>query len=56
MPLPPIVALEIGTTKVVALVGEVREDGRIVITGMGQHASKGVRKGEGVCTQGTGAR
>lgn len=41
-----IVALEIGTTKVVALVGEMRDDGRLVITGLGKHASKGVRKGE----------
>jgi len=40
------VALEIGTSKVVALVGEMREDGHIVITGMGEHESTGVRKGE----------
>jgi cell division protein FtsA len=43
---PPVVALEIGTTKVVALVGELREDGHIVITGIGDHQSTGVRKGE----------
>ncbi len=42
----PIVALEIGTGKIAALVGEVGEDGFIVITGMGIHESKGVRKGE----------
>jgi len=46
MPIPPIVALEIGTTKVTALVGEVREDGHVIITGMGDHPSTGVRKGE----------
>lgn len=46
MGLAPIVALEIGTSKVVALVGEIREDQHIVITGMGQHDSSGVRKGE----------
>ncbi|MEI6515269.1 MAG: cell division protein FtsA [bacterium] len=46
MGLAPIVALEIGTSKVVALVGELREDNHIVITGMGEHASAGVRKGE----------
>ncbi|MEI6148220.1 MAG: cell division protein FtsA [bacterium] len=46
MALPPVVALEIGTSKVVALVGELREDGHIVIIGMGEHLSAGVRKGE----------
>lgn len=46
MPLPPIVALEIGTSKVIALVGEMREDGHIMITGMGEHPATGVRKGE----------
>lgn len=46
MGLAPIVALEIGTSKVVALVGELREDNHIVITGMGMHDSAGVRKGE----------
>jgi len=46
MGLAPIVALEIGTSKVVALVGELREDNHIVITGMGRHDSAGVRKGE----------
>ena len=42
----PIVGLEIGTTKVIALVGELREDGNIMITGMGERESAGVRKGE----------
>lgn len=42
----PIVALEIGTGKIAALVGEVREDGSLMITGMGVHESRGVRKGE----------
>jgi cell division protein FtsA len=46
MALPPVVALEIGTSKVVALVGELREDGHIVIIGMGEHPSSGIRKGE----------
>lgn len=46
MAIPPVVALEIGTVKVVALVGENREDGGIAITGMGEHSSRGVRKGE----------
>ena len=46
MTVPPVVGLEIGTSKVVALVGELREDGHVMITGMGEHPSTGVRKGE----------
>ena len=46
MPLPPLVALEIGTSRVRALVGEVREDGNLTITGCGDCVSAGVRKGE----------
>ena len=46
MAIPPIVALEIGTSKVVALVGEMREGGHVMITGMGRHPSTGIRKGE----------
>lgn len=41
----PIVALEMGTFKVCALVGEVREDGNMMITGIGQCPSYGIRKG-----------
>jgi len=41
----PVVALEIGTTKTVALVGEQQEGG-VVVIGMGEHPSTGVRKGE----------
>ncbi len=39
-----IVGLDIGTTKVCAIVGEVTEDG-IDIIGIGSHPSKGLRKG-----------
>ena len=46
MSLPPVVALEIGTSKVRALVGELAEDGQLVISGMGDCPSRGVRKGE----------
>ncbi|HAS83119.1 MAG TPA: cell division protein FtsA [Verrucomicrobia bacterium] len=42
----PVVALEIGTSKTVALVGEMREDGSLMITGRGEHPSAGVKKGE----------
>ena len=45
MAVPPIVALEMGTSKVCALVGEAREDGNIMLTGIGQCPSCGVRKG-----------
>ncbi len=42
----PVAALEIGTSKVIAMVGEMREDGTVMITGVGEHKSTGVRKGE----------
>lgn len=41
-----IVGLEVGTSKVCAVVGEVIEGGNIMIVGVGQAASEGVRKGE----------
>jgi cell division protein FtsA len=41
-----IVGLEVGTSKVCAVVGEVVEGGNIMIIGVGQAASEGVRKGE----------
>ncbi len=40
-----IVGLDIGTSKVVAIVGEVTSDGRIEIIGIGSHPSKGLKKG-----------
>jgi len=46
MPSNPVVALEIGTAKVRALVGEEREDGYLMITGIGECPSRGVRKGD----------
>ena len=41
-----IVGLEIGTSKVCAVVGETKPDGTIHILGVGQAPSRGVRKGE----------
>jgi len=41
-----IVGLEIGTSKVCAVVGEMNDDGNINIIGLGQCRSRGVRKGE----------
>ena len=40
-----IVGLDIGTSKVVAIVGEVNEDGRLEIVGIGNHPSRGLKKG-----------
>ena len=40
-----IVGLDIGTSKVVAAVAEVMPDGRYEVIGLGQHESKGLRKG-----------
>ncbi len=41
-----IVGLEVGTSKVCAVVAEVLEDGNLMIIGIGQGPSAGVRKGE----------
>ena len=40
-----IVGLDIGTSKVVAIVGELRADGSIEVVGIGKHASRGMKKG-----------
>lgn len=40
-----IVGLDIGTTKICAVVGEIGESGIIKIVGIGSHASIGLRKG-----------
>ncbi len=40
-----VVGLDIGTTKVCAIVGEMTEEGQIKIVGMGQSPSRGLRKG-----------
>lgn len=41
-----IVGLEIGTSKVCAVVGEMNTEGTLNIVGLGQSKSRGVRKGE----------
>src|SRR5947208_9990032 len=41
-----IVGLEVGTSKVCAVVGELSEEGALNIVGLGQARSRGVRKGE----------
>ncbi len=40
-----IVGLDIGTSKVVAIVGEVMADGGVEIIGIGSHPSRGMKKG-----------
>ena len=40
-----IVGLDIGTSKVAAIVGEMREDGEIEVIGVGSHPSRGLKKG-----------
>jgi len=40
-----IVGLDIGTSKVVAVVGEVDQDGSLEIVGIGSHPSRGMKKG-----------
>ncbi len=40
-----IVGLDIGTSKVVAIVGEVTEEGGIEVVGIGSHPSRGLKKG-----------
>ncbi len=41
-----IVGLEIGTSKVCAVVGDISSEGKLNIIGLGQSPSNGVRKGE----------
>lgn len=41
-----IVGLEIGTSKVCAVVGEINAEGALNVVGLGQAKSRGVRKGE----------
>ena len=40
-----IVGLDIGTSKVVAIVGEIKSDGALEIIGIGSHPSRGLKKG-----------
>lgn len=48
-----IVALDIGTSKVVAVVAEVLPEGQFEVLGLGQHESMGMRKGVVVNIEGT---
>ncbi len=41
-----LVGLDIGTSKCVAVIGQLTPDGRIEIVGSGQHASRGMNRGD----------
>jgi len=40
-----IVGLDIGTSKVVTIVGEIQDDGEVEVIGVGSHPSRGLKKG-----------
>lgn len=40
-----IVGLDIGTSKIVAIVGELQPEGTVKVIGIGQHISRGLKKG-----------
>ncbi len=40
-----IVGLDIGTSKVLAIVAEIKEDSTLEIIGVGHHPAKGLRRG-----------
>lgn len=40
-----ITGLDIGTSKIIALIGEVKSDGTIEIIGIGRHPSRGLKRG-----------
>lgn len=44
-PAPMIAGLDIGTTKIVALIAQLDDDGQLEILGMGTHPSKGLKRG-----------
>lgn len=46
MAIPPIAALEVGTSRTVLCVGETDESGRLRISGVGSYPTIGVRKGQ----------
>lgn len=46
MELPPIAAVEIGTSRIRVMIGEIREDDHLQIIGLGECPSRGIRKGE----------
>ena len=48
-----IVGLDIGTTKICCIIGEITHNGQVDIIGLGQYPSRGLRKGVVVNIDGT---
>ena len=46
MDLPPIAAIEVGTTRTRVMVGEIQKDDHLQVIGLGECPSRGMRKGE----------
>jgi cell division protein FtsA len=40
-----IAGLDIGTSKIACIVGEIKEDGEVEVVGLGTHSSRGIKKG-----------
>ena len=40
-----VVGLDIGTSKVVAIVGAINDEGKLEVVGIGSHPSRGLKKG-----------
>ena len=40
-----VVGLDIGTSKIVAIVGEIQADGAVEVIGLGSHSSRGLKRG-----------
>ncbi|NPA71971.1 MAG: cell division protein FtsA, partial [Gammaproteobacteria bacterium] len=40
-----VVGLDIGTSKIAAIIGKIKPDGEIEVVGMGTHPSRGLKKG-----------
>lgn len=40
-----VVGLDIGTSKIVAIVGEIQPDGQVEVVGLGTHPSRGLKRG-----------
>ena len=40
-----VAAIDIGTTKIVSLIGQLNEQGRLEVLGISRSASKGVKRG-----------
>jgi len=40
-----VVGLDVGTSKIVAIVGEIKDDGSVEVIGIGSHPSRGLKRG-----------